>query len=86
MTIASFTDSTKSYDVTVRHGQAVDCTCGDRHFRRHECKHMSNAQVQINAEIAKAERFLALKRQIETQEREARENRACYLRMMASAY
>jgi hypothetical protein len=66
-TIASQT-SNKHYFLTIDGDQATDCTCGDRVYRHHTCKHMR----QFNAEVARAAAFLALKRRIAAAEREAR--------------
>ena len=58
MTIASFTDSTKSYETTDH-----DCTCGDFQYRGSKtgkpCKHMIARFVAIEA--TKAVDFLELK-------------------------
>ena len=85
--IASFTDPNTEYDLTIEKGLVIDCTCNSRHFNPGwQCKHMKAKQAEVNAEIERAARFLALKAQIEVQEREARENAACYHRMMISEW
>ena len=66
-TIASQT-SNAHYFLTIETDHAVDCTCPDRQYRHHECKHMR----QFNAEVARAAAFLALKARIAAAEREAR--------------
>lgn len=70
--ISSQTSNAK-YFLTIENGVATDCTCPDRVYRHHECKHMR----QFNAEVLRAATFLALKRRIAQAEREAR--RAAYL-------
>ena len=85
MTITSFTDTRKTYETTEH-----NCTCGDWQFRGSktgkDCKHMVALKRGLAQEIAKAERFLALKRQVEQAEIERRENASCYLRMMNSPW
>lgn len=56
-TIAS-QSSTKRYFLTISEtiDLATDCSCGDRHFRHHTCKHMSN----FNREVNRAATFNAL--------------------------
>ena len=77
-TIASATDSRKRYFLTINEqGQATDCSCPDRQYRHHECKHMRN----FNQEVRKAETFLSLKASIEAKERELSETRRCYFEM-----
>jgi hypothetical protein len=85
MTVQSFTDSKVTYETTL-----TSCTCPDRQYRHHTCKHMR----LIEQEVERAARFLAIKAQveqaeIEARERaeiEARENAGCYMRMMASPW
>jgi len=81
MTITSFTDTSKTTD---------NCTCGDWQFRGSktgkDCKHMVALKRGLAEEIAKAERFLQVKAQIERAEIERRENQACYERMMNSPW
>jgi len=60
--------SNKRYFLTIDGDQATDCTCGDRTFRHHTCKHMTH----FNAEVTRAAAFLALKARIAAAEREAR--------------
>jgi hypothetical protein len=66
--VISSQTSSKKYFLTIENGAAVDCTCPDHQYRRHECKHMRS----LNAEVARAAAFLALKRRIAAAEREAR--------------
>ena len=66
--VISSQTSNKKYFLTIENGVATDCTCGDRQYRHHECKHMR----QFNAEVARAAAFLALKARIAAAEREAR--------------
>jgi len=37
--------------------EATDCTCGDRHFRHHVCKHITGFDAQLLKTLA----FVALK-------------------------
>ncbi len=37
--------------------EATDCTCGDRHFRHHVCKHITGFDAQLLKTLA----FIALK-------------------------
>ncbi len=66
--VISSQTSNKKYFLTIENGVATDCTCGDRQYRHHECKHMR----QFNAEVTRAAAFLALKARIAAAEREAR--------------
>jgi hypothetical protein len=65
--ISSQTSSAK-YFLTIENGVAVDCSCPDRKFRRHECKHMRS----LDSEVARASAFLSLKSKIAQAERDAR--------------
>ena len=66
--VISSQTSNKKYFLTIDGDQATDCTCGDRVYRHHPCKHMR----QFNAEVTRAAAFLALKARIAAAEREAR--------------
>jgi len=70
--VISSQSGTQKYFLTIENGQATDCTCGDRQWRRASkpagCKHM----VDFNREVARAAAFLALKARIANAEREAR--------------
>jgi hypothetical protein len=73
--ISSQTSNAKYFLTIDEAGHAVDCTCGDQHFRchvkgnpAHQCKHLR----QFNAEVLRASAFLALKARIANAEREAR--------------
>ncbi len=66
-TIASQTTN-RHYFLTIDGSQATECSCPDRQYRHHECKHMR----QFNAEVARAAAFLSLKAKIAQAEREAR--------------
>ncbi len=85
MTVQSFTDSKVTYETTEH-----NCTCGDWQFRGSktgkDCKHMVALKRGLAQEIAKVERFLAIKAHVERVEIERRENASCYLRMMASPW
>jgi len=73
-TIASQSDTNKRYFLTIdEQSHAVECTCPDRQYRHHECKHMR----QFNAEVVRAATFLRLKASIEAQQRDA--ERSAYL-------
>lgn len=50
MTIKSFTDENKEYEVTVQHGKVTGCTCPDYYYHKHECKHMKIALQCIEEE------------------------------------
>ncbi len=90
MVVASFTNVNIEYDVTIENGQAVSCTCPDHQYRGHKpghiCKHRISANSQIQAEIDRAETFLALKRRVENKEREARETADSYMRIFNSPW
>ena len=71
MTVQSFTDTSKSYEVS-----PVSCTCKAFQFGRGKpCKHI------IAVEVAKAERFLQVRREVQGIEESAR----CY-RELANSY
>ena len=57
-TIASETSANKRYFLTIddHSAHAVDCSCSDRTYRHHTCKHMS----QFNQELVKTETFRQL--------------------------
>jgi hypothetical protein len=78
--IASLTAS-KQYDLTVNEcGQATDCKCNDRIYRKQykpSCKHMDGYNVAFEAEVERAATFLALKSTIEGMAETAR----CYREM-----
>lgn len=86
MVVASFTNVNIEYGVTIENGQAVNCTCLDHQYRNRVCKHMINANGQIQMEVERAATFLALKSQIEAKEREARETAASYMRIFNSPW
>jgi len=74
MTLQSFSDPDTTYEVTIKDERAVECSCPDRYYRKHnnpnhQCKHM---------------RFITS--QLEAAKREREENRGCYLRMMQSPF
>ena len=69
--------SDKHYFLSINGDHATDCTCPDRQYRHHECKHMRN----FNAEVQRAATFLSLKAAIEAQEREQAQTRRCYFEM-----
>jgi hypothetical protein len=56
-TIKSFSD-TRHYFLTIddHSATAVDCSCPDRQYRHHECKHMS----QFNAQMTRTTTFQQL--------------------------
>jgi hypothetical protein len=66
-TIKSETSDTH-YFLTIENGQATDCSCPSRQWRKGACKHMNHFQ----AEVARAAAFLSLKSRIAQAEREAR--------------
>ncbi len=67
MTVTSFTDSSKSYEVS-----PVSCTCPAFQYGRGKpCKHI------VAVEVAKAERFLQVRREVQGIEESAR----CYREM-----
>lgn len=72
--IESMTDSSKEYDVTVENGTAIDCSCKDHEFRHRTCKHMN----AMNAEIARAARFLAVKLEVQGMEETWKANRQIF--------
>ncbi len=82
MVVASFTDITKEYNVTLENGKAVNCSCPHHQYRNRICKHMENANAQVQIEIERAATFLALKSQV----REIEETAASYRRLFYSAW
>jgi hypothetical protein len=74
--VASSTDINTEYDVTVENGLAVHCGCM-AHFYHPEraCKHMISIDIEIELEIEKAERFLAVKLQVQGMEETWKANR-----------
>ena len=73
-------DSGKTYflDIDDETGHAAQCSCPDRQHRSYKpcCKHMSG----FNAEVAKAETFLALKERFDVRSQAARDaDRTAYL-------
>jgi hypothetical protein len=59
--------SNAHYFLTILDGQALACTCKGFHYTGH-CKH----QQAFNAEVERAQAFLALKSKIAQAERDAR--------------
>lgn len=86
--IASFTQLGKEYDVEIKNGKAINCACLDHQYRNRTCKHMSNANAQVQMEIERAATFLALKAQYGRNFREEREQEtaASYMRMFYAEY
>ena len=78
-TIASESSTNKKYFLDIDDdGNAVQCSCPDRQHRSYKpcCKHMSG----FNAEVAKAETFLALKERFDVRSQAARDaDRTSYL-------
>ncbi len=60
--------SDKHYFLTIERGQATDCSCPSRQWRKGACKHMNH----FSAEVARAAAFLTLKSKIAQAERDAR--------------
>jgi hypothetical protein len=82
-TIASATDSSKRYFLTIdeQTGHATDCQCPDRQYRHHECKHMRN----FNAEVQRAAMFMLLRQRFDSRLNGDEETRRCY-RDLANCY
>ena len=78
-TIASQSDSHKKYFLTIddRSAQAVDCSCPDRQYRGHTCKHMA----QFGQELAKAETFNSLFQRYDCRANGAEQSHRCYYEM-----
>ena len=78
-TIASATDSTKRYFLTIDHALATDCSCPDRQHRswKSSCKHMA----AFNAEVVRAATFQQMKALFDVRENGDEETRRCYLEM-----
>jgi hypothetical protein len=79
--ITSFT-SQATYGLVIDEttGQATDCKCNDRYYRKQykaSCKHMNAFNVAFEAEVERAATFLALKAQVQGMEETAR----CYREM-----
>ncbi len=74
--MTSFTDSTKTYNVT-----PTSCDCPDSTFRHHQCKH----QKMLIAETNKAQLFLSLKAKFDSRENGDLDTRRCYLELALSA-
>jgi hypothetical protein len=66
VTVASNTTENVEYTVTIEHAQAVRCTCIAQFYHpERACRHMRAKQADIQAEIARAARFLAVKLQVQ---------------------
>ncbi len=65
--VQSTTDASVDYEVVVEHGVAVHCTCIG-HFYGHTCRHMKGINQEVQNEIARAARFLAVKLQVQGME------------------
>jgi len=61
--------------------RAVDCTCPDRHYRHHTCKHMS----QFNSELERAITFQSLKARYDCRENGDLDTRRCYFELSLCA-
>ena len=76
-TISSET-SNKHYFLTIDEtGHATDCSCPDRFYRHHTCKHMRNFQE----EVERAQVFLALKQDYDCRANGQEQTRRCYYEM-----
>src|SRR5207247_2678698 len=42
----------KHYFLTIENGQAIDCSCPDRQYRHHACKHMKHYNAAFEQAIA----------------------------------
>ena len=74
-TIASATDTNKKYFIQVEQDTAVSCTCKGFQYRS-RCHHL----VDFNAEVQKAQRFIALREQLDVRsevQKAARRERYC---------
>ncbi len=76
-TITSQTDTNKKYFLTIdEQGHATECSCPDRQWRQHQCKHMR----ALDTEVLRAEKFTALMRQYDVRSQAVREQRrAAYI-------
>ncbi len=77
--IQSFT-SNATYGLVVDEttGQATDCGCKDRIYRKQykpSCKHMDGFNAAFEAEVERAATFLALKSMVQGMHETARANR-----------
>lgn len=62
--VQSSSNTNVEYAVTIISGQVVHCTCIG-HFYGKTCRHMKSTQAEVNAEIARAARFLAVKLEVQ---------------------
>lgn len=64
--VQSSSNTDVEYAVTVERGQVVRCTCIAQFYHPGKpCRHMKSTQEAINAEFAKAARFLAVCAQVQ---------------------
>lgn len=61
--------SDKHYFLTIEQGHATDCTCPDRNYRHHTCKHMRG----FDADVERAAEFLAMMARFDVRSRAVRE-------------
>jgi len=68
-TVKSNTTANVEYEVTIERGLAIHCTCiGHFYHPEGQCSHMKSKQYEVQAEIARAARFLAVRREVQGME------------------
>jgi hypothetical protein len=74
--VKSYTTADVEYAVHVDAGIAESCSCKSRLYRTSKpCKHMVAIQQEIQAEVDRAARFLAVKLQVQGMEETWKANR-----------
>lgn len=77
--VKSYTDATTEYAVHVDAGVPDSCSCKSRLYRTSKpCKHMVAVQEEIQAEVDRAARFLAVRRQVQGMEETWKANRQIF--------
>jgi hypothetical protein len=73
--VASSTSANVEYTVQVENGTALSCTCIGHFYSQKACRHMKSVNADVQAEIEKAARFLAVKLQVQGMEETWKANR-----------
>lgn len=70
--------SNKRYFLTIDEaGHATDCSCSERNYRHHTCKHMRS----FDAEVQRAATFHALRQRFDSRLNGDEQSRRCYYEM-----
>lgn len=62
--VQSSSNADVEYDVTISNGHAVHCTCIAQFYGK-PCRHLKSVDAEIQAEIDRAARFLAVCAQVQ---------------------